>query len=277
MWRDLSTTAVLRVGGTQQGTATSHGPRVIPPGAQYDTARYGDRPFPVVPVAYYDRDYQTSNTGAELSDKINSPSLPGSTFNLFQEMSLGQLFPEGTVPSADIATAPFSGDERVHRPRAVRHLQGRDLRREPRGRTRLTAVHRAHPGRHLPAARPDGVLRLGQDRQRRGRVVDRRGRAGRHRLRRAARPASSSTTPPRSPTRRSTTPTTTPTRTASSTSSWSCSPAAAATAPRSSASPGCAYTDAPLRQRLAALLVAGVLLHRPRDRAGRLRHRRPAA
>ena len=112
VWRDLSTTAVLRVGGTQQGTATSHGPRVIPPGAQYDTARYGDRPFPVVPVAYYDRDYQTTNTGAELSDKINSPTLPGSTFNLFQEMSLGQLFPEGTVPSADIATAPFSGDER---------------------------------------------------------------------------------------------------------------------------------------------------------------------
>ena len=75
VWRDLSTAAVLRVGGTQQGTATSHGPRVIPPGAQYDTARYGDRPFPVVPVAYYDRDYQTSNNGAELSEKINSPSL----------------------------------------------------------------------------------------------------------------------------------------------------------------------------------------------------------
>ena len=112
VWRDLSTTAVLRVGGAQQGTATSHGPRVVPPGAQYDTARYGDRPFPVVPVAYYDRDYQASNSGAELSEKINSPSLPGSTFNLFQEMSLGQLFPDGTVPSADIATAPFTGDER---------------------------------------------------------------------------------------------------------------------------------------------------------------------
>ena len=111
VWRDLSTRAVLEVAGSQDGAATSHGPRVIPPSPQYDTARYGDRPFPVVPVAYTDRDYQASNSGAELSDKINSPSLPGSTFNLFQEMSLGQLFPDGTVPSADIATAPFTGQE----------------------------------------------------------------------------------------------------------------------------------------------------------------------
>ena len=41
-------------------------------------------------------------------------------------------------------------------------------------------------------------------------------------------------------------------------------------------SPCCDYTDRALRQRLAALLVAGVLLHRPGDRAARLHHRRPA-
>ena len=35
--------AVTAAGATQ--TLTSHGPRVIPPGEQYDTARYGDRPL----------------------------------------------------------------------------------------------------------------------------------------------------------------------------------------------------------------------------------------
>ena len=36
------------------------------------------------------------------------PTSSGSTFNLYQEMSLGQLFPNGTVPSAGIATADFT-------------------------------------------------------------------------------------------------------------------------------------------------------------------------
>ena len=39
---------------------------------------------------------------------INDPTTPGSTFNLFQEMSLGQLFPDGTVPSDGLATADFT-------------------------------------------------------------------------------------------------------------------------------------------------------------------------
>ncbi len=85
----------------------SHGPRVIPQDEQYDTARYGDRPFPVVPVDYLDRKHQDGHTGDQLSEKINSPDVVGSTFNLYQEMSLGQLFPNGTVPSAGVATADF--------------------------------------------------------------------------------------------------------------------------------------------------------------------------
>ena len=36
---------------------------------------------------------------------LNSPTYDGSTFNLYQEMSYGQLFPDGTVPSAGVATA----------------------------------------------------------------------------------------------------------------------------------------------------------------------------
>ncbi|MEJ7832880.1 MAG: PKD domain-containing protein [Nocardioides sp.] len=111
VWRDLSSKASLITKQGKKGKitarSTSHGPKVIPPSAVYDTARYGDRPFPVVPVQYTDRSYQPSHPGAQLATTINSPRLKGSTFNLFQEMSLGQLFPDGTVPSAGIATADF--------------------------------------------------------------------------------------------------------------------------------------------------------------------------
>jgi hypothetical protein len=108
VWRDLSTTAAVTA-GTATGTVTSHGPKVIPPGEEFDTARYGDRPFPVVPVAYTDRDY---NEHANSLDKvINDPGYEGSTYNLFQEMSLGQLYPDGTVPSADVV-GPAPGNTR---------------------------------------------------------------------------------------------------------------------------------------------------------------------
>ncbi len=105
VWKDLSSTAT----GTATGAAArSHGPKVIPPSATYDTARYGDRPFPVVPVDYYDRSHDAGHTADELAGKINDPANPGSTFNLYQEMSYGQLFPHATVPSEGIASADWS-------------------------------------------------------------------------------------------------------------------------------------------------------------------------
>ncbi len=107
VWRDLSTSATVTL-GTASKAVTSHGPKVIPPGEAYETARYGDRPFPVVPVAYADRDYQAQNSGDRLEAVINDPAVEGSTFNLFQEMSLGQLYPNGTVPSAGIAAKDFA-------------------------------------------------------------------------------------------------------------------------------------------------------------------------
>ena len=106
VWRDLSTVATHTYGGGTQ-TSESHGPKVIPPDELYDTARYGDRPFPVVPVDYVDRKHTSEHTGEVLARKINDPAVAGSTFNLFQENSYGQLYPHGTVPSAGIATAPF--------------------------------------------------------------------------------------------------------------------------------------------------------------------------
>ena len=155
---------------------------------------------------------------------------PGSTFNLYQEMSYGQLFPIGDVPRPDIASAKFDYGPGFD-------FSERDVDRSRRAAARRSATSR-RPLRHAALPRPH-----------QGRLVPA---AGRHRVLRrrlpglhrdagstastppAATRASSSTTRCRSPIRRSTTTTSTPTRTASSTSSWWCSPAAAATAPRSS-------------------------------------------
>jgi M6 family metalloprotease-like protein len=110
VWKNLSTLATLTY--TEYSgpalTSTSHGPKVIPPKETFDTARYGDRPFPVVPVDYFERKHATTHTGDRLQQVINSPGVEGSTFNLYQEMSYGQLFPNGTVPSAGVATRGWS-------------------------------------------------------------------------------------------------------------------------------------------------------------------------
>ncbi|MFN2524894.1 MAG: immune inhibitor A domain-containing protein [Actinomycetota bacterium] len=110
VWKNLSSVAELRYRDAQGAhtlRATSHGPKVIPPNPIYDTARYGDRPFPVVPVDYFDRQHAPGRSGERLAEVLNSPTYAGSTFNLYQEMSFGQLFPHGTVPSAGIDSAGF--------------------------------------------------------------------------------------------------------------------------------------------------------------------------
>jgi M6 family metalloprotease-like protein len=104
VWKNLSTTATLTYSGGPTLESKSHGPKVIPPKETFNTARYGDRPFPVVPVDWFDRKHEANHTGDRLADVINAPGFDGSTFNLYQEMSYGQLFPHGTVPSVGIAT-----------------------------------------------------------------------------------------------------------------------------------------------------------------------------
>ena len=114
VWKDLSTTATLSYAGQPAPiTATTHGPKVIPAEGSFETARYGDKPFPIVPVEYIDLERQSNETwdndSRKLSTRVNDPAFDGSMFNLYQEMSYGQLFPQGSVPSAGIATATFSG------------------------------------------------------------------------------------------------------------------------------------------------------------------------
>ena len=106
-WRDLSSTAVVNhSGAARKLEARAHGPKVIPATGGYESARYGDRPFPVVPVDYADFQHTPANSSAKLDKVINDRTNPASTFNLYQEMSLGQLFPAGAVPSAGVTTKP---------------------------------------------------------------------------------------------------------------------------------------------------------------------------
>jgi M6 family metalloprotease-like protein len=106
IWKDLSVTATMTA-PSLTASSTSHGPKVIPPGEAYETARYGDRPFPVVPVEYVDLTRRGDHSADLLDGVINSPDVPGSTFNLYQEMSLKQLYPAAGIPSVGIETADF--------------------------------------------------------------------------------------------------------------------------------------------------------------------------
>jgi immune inhibitor A len=116
VWKDLSATATLTYSGQPAAIrSTTHGPKVIPPAGGFETARFGDKPFPIVPVEYVDLERQSNatwdNDAEKLDTVVNDPGFVGSTYNLYQEMSFGQLFPQGAVPSAGIATASFSGYE----------------------------------------------------------------------------------------------------------------------------------------------------------------------
>ena len=111
VWKNIATTARLTYDGTRHGKSTSHGPRVIPPSETFDTARYGDRPFPVVPVDYADFKHEADHPASKLDSVINGRSNKGSTFNLYQEQSLKQLFPAGDVPSAHIADDVYKASD----------------------------------------------------------------------------------------------------------------------------------------------------------------------
>jgi immune inhibitor A len=110
-WKNIATTAVLRYAHGSSRKETSHGPRVVPPGENYASARFGDRPFPVVPVDYLDFQHTSNHPATKLDRVINGRSNKGSTYNLYQEMSLRQLFPHADIPSAHIASATYKASD----------------------------------------------------------------------------------------------------------------------------------------------------------------------
>jgi M6 family metalloprotease-like protein len=116
IWKDLSTTAVLAAGTDTYSSATN-GPRVTTKAS----ARFGDRPFPVVNVQYADVTHCTGagapfpectrdHSVAELDALMNSRDLGRtSVWQHFNDISLGQLNPQGTVSAAGKTTVPFAG------------------------------------------------------------------------------------------------------------------------------------------------------------------------
>ncbi|HET7710435.1 MAG TPA: immune inhibitor A domain-containing protein, partial [Thermoanaerobaculia bacterium] len=115
IWKDISATASLEatVGGIPQPAvqSTTMGPKVT----TLRTARYGERPFPVVMVQYQDIKHCTgpgtpypectgNNTADRLDAAVNSKTSGKSLWQLYQDMSFGQLYPIGAVRPAVGAT-----------------------------------------------------------------------------------------------------------------------------------------------------------------------------
>jgi len=119
IWKDISATARLTasVAGVPQPevSAKTRGPKVT----THETARYGERNFPVVMVQYQDIKHCTgvgapydectgNHTAAALDAAVNSKTSGKSLWQLYNDMSFGQLSPAGFVrPAPGATTQPF--------------------------------------------------------------------------------------------------------------------------------------------------------------------------
>ena len=106
-WKDLSTDASLTYTGAGAGHREQPRSKVVPPEGGFDSARYGNRPFPVVPVELRRPVHDATASATALVPKINDPDEPGSTFN----------------PTRRCPTASSSPRNRAHR-RASRPRTG---------------------------------------------------------------------------------------------------------------------------------------------------------
>jgi hypothetical protein len=155
VWRDISSIADVKVGSAAPTQVASHGPKVIPPTGGYETARYGDRPFPVVPVDYFDSKHQADHPADMIDSVINDPANPSSTYNLFQEMSFGQLYPNGTIGSLDAKGAAVTPEDELVftriEPESATPARADDGQPDRRA---LAAHSEGQRRRLVPAARP---------------------------------------------------------------------------------------------------------------------------
>lgn len=119
VWKDISATARLTatVGGLAQPevTAKTMGPKVT----TLQTARYGERPFPVVMVQYQDikrckgvgdpyPECTGDHSAQALDAAVNSRTSGKSLWQLYNDMSFGQLSPDGQVrPAVGSSTKAF--------------------------------------------------------------------------------------------------------------------------------------------------------------------------
>ncbi|HEX2831539.1 MAG TPA: CARDB domain-containing protein [Thermoanaerobaculia bacterium] len=119
VWKNLSATAKVTssLAGIPQPaiTAKTMGPKVT----TLPTARYGERPFPVVMVQYQDIKRCTgpgapfpectgNHTAEALDAAVNSRTSGKSLWQLYNDMSFGQLSPIGSVrPKVGATSTPF--------------------------------------------------------------------------------------------------------------------------------------------------------------------------
>ncbi|MBT8135622.1 MAG: tandem-95 repeat protein [Gammaproteobacteria bacterium] len=108
VWRDLSASATLSFNApsaTASIASSTLGPKAL---KDHETARFGVRKFPLVMVEYQDVTHCTGvgqpfpectgdHTAVKLDHAVNSRTSGESMWQLFQEMSFGQLSPEGQV------------------------------------------------------------------------------------------------------------------------------------------------------------------------------------
>ncbi len=115
VWKNLSSNLTVTANGQPPAQARTRGPKVT----TLTTARYGDRPFPVVMVQYQDVKHCTApgepfpecvsnHTAERLDEAVNSKTSGTSLWQLYQNMSFGQLHPEGKVsPVPNAGTVAF--------------------------------------------------------------------------------------------------------------------------------------------------------------------------
>src|SRR5688572_27582755 len=121
MWKDLSADVTLAAGVNPARPARTHGPKVT----TLESAVFGDRPFPVVMVQYQDVRHCTDagvpfpectgdHTSAALDNSVNSRTSGKSVWQLYQDMSFGQLYPDGRVSPAPNSPATLFARSEEH-------------------------------------------------------------------------------------------------------------------------------------------------------------------
>jgi M6 family metalloprotease-like protein len=114
-WKDLNSRVSVAVTGEAPGQARTLGPKVT----TLDSARYGERPFPVVMVHYQDirrctgvgqphGECSGDHTAEKLDEVVNSRTSGKSIWQLFSDLSLGQVSAIGGIgPAPGSTTVPF--------------------------------------------------------------------------------------------------------------------------------------------------------------------------
>ena len=122
MWKDISADVTLAAGGQGPAPAKTHGPKVT----TLESARFGDRPFPVVMLQYQDVKHCTgpgtpfpecasNHTAVALDEAMNSRTTGKSVWQLFQDMSFSQLYVDARVSPAPGSTTMAFTPGYVHK------------------------------------------------------------------------------------------------------------------------------------------------------------------